>query len=186
MNKFFNIIAFYSVAFLCAFSASADSAELKDPKFETILVPSEIASPKNGEIVSVLFALKITNPNDVAIVINKYQTPIPVVESNSGEILQTVVQSDVLIAAEKGDYGMLKAKHTTYIIVDTSIKRQDGNLVMYGTSKDGSEWSVNLTGHESCKISLKYKPDQLSVPKSTLRPWIGEVISKSRVILVGN
>ena len=147
-------------------------------RFETIIMPTATKLPAEGEITSILLALKITNISIHTVVIDKYQTPIPLLESPSGKISETFVAHDAYRAPDKGDLFFLQPRHSTYILVDCSIKCSDGVRSIYGTLRDGGYWSVDNIMEGNYKISLHYRPGQTRIPDSTLiEAWRGDVKS---------
>ncbi len=171
--KFFSIGVVWS-AFSFPILAVEPGSELR---FETIIMPTATKLPAEGEITSILLALKITNISIHPIVIDKYQTPIPILESPSGKISETLVAHDVHRAPEKGDFFPLQPRHSTYIIVDCSIKCSGGIRSIYGTLRDGGYWDVDNIIEGNYKISLHYRPDKTDFPSSSLNPWKGDVKS---------
>ncbi len=152
-------------------------------RFETIIMPTATKLPAEGEITSILLALKITNISIHPIAIDKYQTPIPILESPSGKISETFVARDVYRAPEKGDFFFLQPRHSTYIIVDCSIKCSGGIRSIYGTLRNGGYWDVDNIIDGKYKIWLHYRPDQTDFPSSSLNPWKGDVKSPAASLL---
>ncbi len=177
MYKYFN---FFLIGLVWSvFSIPILAAELESElRFETIIMPTATKLPAEGEVISILLALQITNISIHTIKIEKYNTPITVLESPSGKISETLVAHDAYRAPEKGDLFFLQPRHSTYILVDCSIKCSGGIRSIYGTLRDGGYWNVDNIMDGNYKISLHYLPGQTRMPSSTLiEAWRGDVKS---------
>jgi len=177
--KFFLIGVVWSVFSFPVLAVEPES----ELRFETIIMPTATKLPAEGEITSILLALKITNISSHPIMIDMYQTPIPILESPSGKIIITLTAHDVSRAPEKGDLFGLQPRHSTYILVDCSSKCSGGIRSIYGTLRDGGYWSVDNIIEGNYKISLHYRPGQTDFPSNTLTPWKGDVKSPAESLL---
>ena len=160
---------------------AADDSKLE---FETIAYPHEIILPTNEEIKSILIALKITNRSEQSLAVNKYQTPVPIIETSKGKVWTALVESDLYIEPSKNDFIIILPKHTKYIVIDASLKKSGKSYILYGKLGDGSNWELSILNGGSYKLSLQYRPDIVSVPESNLVPWVGEVTSKSSNLIM--
>lgn len=162
--KLISIGAVWSV-FSFPILAAEPESELR---FETIIMPTATKLPAEGEITSILLALKITSVSTHPVVIDKYNTPIPILELPSRKISETLVAHDAYRAPEKGDLFFLQPRHSTYILVDCSIKCSGGIRSIYGTLRDGGYWNIDNIMDGNYKISLHYKSGQASISSSDL------------------
>jgi len=181
----YNYLKFFLIGvvwLVCSFPVLAVEPE-SELRFETIILPTATKLPAEVEITSILLALKITNISSHPIMIDMYQTPIPILESPSGKIIITLTAVDGYVPPTNGDLFALQPRHSTYIIVDCSIKCFGGIQSIYGTLRNGGYWSVDNIIEGNYKISLHYRPGQTDFPSNFLTPWKGDVKSPAASLL---
>jgi len=86
------------------------SKEVDKIEFQAVGTPVELSLNNPGKVYSMLFALKVTNLNDAAILINTHCLVKPILKKENGEKLQIFVGSDRYIHPEPADFQYLEPR----------------------------------------------------------------------------
>ncbi|MFT3991911.1 MAG: hypothetical protein QM680_10930 [Luteolibacter sp.] len=153
-------------------------AHAADLESEVVVVKDGFQWPKEGEVASMLVALKITNSSDAAVVINRYDSPVPVFEDASGKPLKVNTGRDVFVAPAKSNYFVLRARHTIYLNVDVSVVRQGDHYRFYGIGTNGNFWECSGRESDFSRIGLVYRSEDHQVVPVSAGVWVGEKVTK--------
>jgi len=151
------------------------SKEVDKIEFQAVGTPVELSLNNPGKVYSMLFALKVTNLNDAAILINTHCLVKPILKKENGEKLQIFVGSDRYIHPEPADFQYLEPKHSNYLPINASITIFNNKLFIYGVSRSGTSWRYENLPKGKYYLSLKYNTKDEDGVKGFDNFWRGEV-----------
>jgi hypothetical protein len=157
--------------------------------FTALVIPDHGAMHGNVKDVSILMELKVENQSDAPILIDKFETPVPLFEAASSpkdKFAPSSFSLDTYKAHTSGDLHVIQPHGTTYIPVEGGLfVNPAGEFYLIASAQNGGSWKIGPLTKTNYKVFLQYKAQNLKrysnkmVDGSVMSPWEGDVHSSA-------